>query len=330
MPKEIKEKEVGDKLAAVMEEINEKYGENSVMRMDDEHTFKIETFKTDCLGLDYILGCGGIPKGRILEIYGMQSSGKTSLSFFLASQVQKAGGVCVWIDAEACISSDYATSLGVDMDKLVVSQPDHGEAALDIIEKMSRANVDLIVVDSVASLVPKKELEGEVGDKEQKAIQARMLSRGLRRLTMALSKSNTTVLFINQLRAKIGGYGYGPTKETTGGNALRFYSSIRIEVSRVKTLKDKDDKSYGYTMKMHAVKNKCAPPDRSSELDFVFGKGFDFDGEIIDLGEKMGVITRSGNTLSFGDIKLGVGVDQARKKIAEDKKIHEDIKGEIN
>ena len=317
------------KIEEAIEELNEKYGESSIMKMDEDHDFKIEAFKTDCLGLDYVLGCGGLPKGRIIEVHGMPSSGKSSLSFYLASRVQKAGGVVVWIDAESCMSADYAKSLGVDMNQLIISQPDHGEAALDVIEKMSKAGVDLIVVDSVASLIPKKDLEGEVDGTEQIALQARMLSRGLRRLTMALGKSNTSVLFINQLRSVIGGYGHGPTKTTPGGNALRFYASIRLEVSKIKTLKDKDDQAIGYIMKMNSVKNKCAPPLRSAELSFMYGKGFDFDGEIIEMGEKFGVIMRSGNTLSYGDLKLGVGVDQAKKKLEGDEKLRKEIKKEI-
>lgn len=265
------------KIAEAMEELKEKYGDMSILKIDDKHGFKIDSYPTGSDELDEVLGCGGLPKGRLVEIHGLQSSGKSSLSLHLVSEIQKQGGVCLWLDLEACFSKDYAESLGVNTKDLIISQPDYGEQALDIIEKMSKVGVDLIVVDSVASMIPKKELDGEVEDKEQIALQARMLSRGLRRLTMALSKSNTTVIFINQLREIIGGFGYGPRKTTPGGNALRFYASIRLEVSRIKTLKNKKDEAEGITVKIYAVKNKCAAPLKSAEVDFMFGKGFIFN-----------------------------------------------------
>lgn len=316
------------KIEDAIDTLNEKYGENSIVRATDEKKFDIDVLPTGCLSLDYVFGCGGLPRGRVIEIHGLPSSSKTSTAYYLAGRVQKAGGVVVWVDAEICHNAAYASSMGVDTNKLIVSQPSYGEEALDIVDKMVKAGVDLIVVDSVSALSPKKELEGEIED-QQMALQARMLSKGLRMITASQGKSKTTVIWINQLREVIGGFGFGPRKVTSGGNALRFYASVRLEVTKIKQIKDKSEQTIGNVIRITAVKNKCAIPFKEAEIEFIYGKGFSMEDEILKFGEMTGVITKAGNTLTYDTIKLGVGVEQSKKMLEGDDKLKEKIKKDI-
>ncbi len=311
-------------ISETLKSLNEKYGENSIVLMDQEHEINVEATPTGCFALDRVFGCGGLPKGRVIELFGEFSSGKSTLALFLAAQVQKSGGRCAWIDAEFCFSADYAKNLGVDVSKLIVSQPTTGEEALDIVAKLAETEaVDLVVIDSVSALVPKSELEGEIGDISM-ATQARMLAKGLRILTGALGKTNTTVLFLNQVRDKIGVF-YGSKVTTPGGKALKFYASVRLEVKKLKTLKNNKDEEIGTIMGICAVKNKVAAPFKKGELELYFGKGVDVYADALDTALELGVITKKGNTHLFGKVELGAGHDKAKEFLRENTEVYNEV-----
>lgn len=300
----------------------------SARQLSDHPDINVETMPTGSVSLDYIFGCGGFPKGRIVEIHGQPSSGKTTLSLHFAAQVQKAGGTVAWVDAEACYDHRHAENIGVNKDKFLYIETNSGENLLDSIDKLAESGVDLIVVDSVAALVPEAELEGDIGGKSI-ALQARMLSQALRKLTAVVHKSNSTILFINQLRDNINAFGYGPKTTTPGGKSIPFYASIRIEVARVKTLKDKDTKSIGNVIRMKAVKNKVGVPFREIVLDFYYESGFDFMAEYTTLGLETNVLSKQGNTLYYGEEKLGGSLPKALVHLKENEKTRGKIEKEI-
>ena len=316
-----KEKE---NLKDAIKSLNKKYDGNSVMKISEMNNASIKTFSTNCFSLDNLFGCGGLPKGRIIEMFGEESSGKTSMALFLIAQVQKQGGEAVFIDAEHCFTKEYAEKIGVKIDELYVSQPDFGEEALDIIDKTARTGeVDIIVVDSVSSLIPKKEYEAEI-EKENIALQARMMSKGLRKLTGILAKSETTVIFINQIRQKTGIF-WGSPNITSGGKALKFYASVRIEVKKKKKI-EKNDKVIGNHLLLCAVKNKIGYPWETCELDLIFERGIDLIGDLLDFAENEKVIQKVGNTYTFKEDKLGVGRDNTKKYLDEHSEVVEKIK----
>ena len=302
-------------LQAAMAKIEKDFGRGSVMRMGDEQVEDVDVIPTGSLALNAALGVGGYPKGRIIEIYGPESSGKTTLAIHAIAEAQKAGGIAAFIDAEHAFDRFYAKKLGVDVDELLISQPDNGEQALEIADQLIRSSaIDIIVIDSVAALTPKAEIEGDMGDNKV-GLQARLMSQALRKLTSTISKTNTTCIFINQLREKIGVM-FGNPETTTGGNALKFYASVRLDIRRVTTLKD-GDTPIGNQVRVKIVKNKVAPPFRKAEFEITFGEGISHTGEIVDLGVEMGVIKKSGSWFSYGETRLGQGRD-AVKKIVKD------------
>ncbi|MDR1911047.1 MAG: recombinase RecA [Helicobacteraceae bacterium] len=316
-------------LDAAIKAIDKNFGKGTLIKMGDKPIEAIEAISTGSLGLDLALGVGGVPKGRIIEIYGHESSGKTTLALQIVAQSQKKGGICAFIDAEHALDIKYAGNLGVDVANLLVSQPDYGEQALDIVETISRSGaIDVIVIDSVAALTPKKEIEGEMGD-AQMGLQARLMSQALRKLTGVVHKMNATVIFINQIRMKIGMIGYGGNPETTtGGNALKFYASVRIDVRRIQTLKQGED-SIGNRVRAKVVKNKVAPPFKSAEFDVMFGEGISKEGELLDYGIKLDLIDKSGTWLSYKDTKLGQGREKAKAFLKENPEISNKIEDEI-
>jgi recombination protein RecA len=315
-------------LEAAIKAIDKNFGKGMLMKMGDKPIEVIESISTGSLGLDLALGIGGVPKGRIIEIYGPESSGKTTLALQIAAESQKKGGICAFIDAEHALDIRYAKNLGVDVQNLLVSQPDYGEQALDIVETISRSGaVDVIIVDSVAALTPKNEIEGEMGDSHM-GLQARLMSQALRKLTSVIHKMNATIIFINQIRMKIGTIGYGNPETTTGGNALRFYASIRIDVRRIQTLKQGED-SIGNRVKAKVVKNKVAPPFKQAEFDVMFGEGISKEGELIDYGVKLDLIDKSGSWLSYKETKLGAGREKARQFLKENAEVAQKIEDEI-
>ncbi|MDR0747804.1 MAG: recombinase RecA [Helicobacteraceae bacterium] len=315
-------------LEAAIKAIDKNFGKGMLMKMGDKPIEAIEAISTGSLGLDLALGIGGVPKGRIVEIYGPESSGKTTLALQIAAESQKKGGVCAFIDAEHALDIRYAKNLGVDVQNLLVSQPDYGEQALDIVETISRSGaVDVIIIDSVAALTPKNEIEGEMGDSHM-GLQARLMSQALRKLTSVVHKMNAVIIFINQIRMKIGTIGYGSPETTTGGNALRFYASVRIDVRRIQTLKQGED-SIGNRVKAKVVKNKVAPPFKQAEFDVMFGEGISKEGELIDYGVKLDLIDKSGSWLSYKDTKLGAGREKARQFLRENIEIAKKIEDEI-
>ncbi len=319
-------------LDLAIKQIDKAFGKGALMRLGDKTIEPIAAVSTGSLGLDIALGIGGIPKGRIIEIYGPESSGKTTLTLHVIAEAQKQGSICAFIDAEHALDVKYAKNLGVDVENLLVSQPDYGEQALDIVETLARSGaVDFIVVDSVAALTPKNEIEGDMGD-PQVGLQARLMSQALRKLTGVLHKMNTTVLFINQLRQKIGGMGYGPNETTTGGNALKFYASVRIDIRKVQSLKQGED-VIGNRVKAKVVKNKVAPPFKTAEFDVMFGEGISRTGELIDYGIKLDVIDKAGSWFSYNDEKLGQGRENVRAKLKENselaRKIEEGIRAHM-
>ena len=308
-------------------QIEKKFGKGSVMRLGDRTAVDVDVIPSGSLTLDKALGIGGYPKGRIIEIYGPESSGKTTLTLHAIAQAQKQGGKAAFIDAEHAIDPIYAKNLGVDIDELILSQPDSGEQALEIAEMLVRSGViDLIVIDSVAALVPQVELDGEMGDAAV-GLQARLMSQALRKLTSAISKTNTTCIFINQLREKIG-IMFGNPETTTGGNALKFYASVRLDIRRSTQLKDGEE-VIGNQTKVKVVKNKVAPPFRKAEFDIMFGEGISRAGEIIDLGADLGIIKKSGSWYSYNETKLGQGRDASKQVIQDNPELAEELEGLI-
>ncbi|MDX2235312.1 MAG: recombinase RecA [Hyphomonadaceae bacterium] len=306
-------------LAAALTQIDRAFGKGSVMRLGERPVVEIEAISTGSLGLDIALGIGGLPKGRIVEIYGPESSGKTTLALHVIAEAQKSGGVCAFVDAEHALDPIYARKLGVDLDDLLVSQPDSGEQALEITDTLVRSGaIDVLVVDSVAALTPKAELEGEMGD-SLPGLQARLMSQALRKLTGSISRSNTLVIFINQIRMKIGVM-YGNPETTTGGNALKFYASVRLDIRRTGQIKERED-VVGSETRVKVVKNKVAPPFKQVQFDIMYGEGISKTGEIIELGVKAGVVEKSGAWYSFGGQKIGQGKEQARRFLKEHKDV---------
>ena len=315
-------------LDLAMKQIDKAFGKGALMGLGDREIAPIEAISTGSLGLDLALGIGGVPQGRVIEIYGPESSGKTTLALQITSECQKAGGVCAFIDAEHALDVAYAKNLGVDVENLLVSQPDYGEQALDIVETIARSGaVDLIVIDSVAALTPKSEIEGEMSD-QNVGVQARLMSKALRKLTGILHKMNCTVIFINQIRMKIGMMGYGSPETTTGGNALKFYASVRIDVRRIASLKQ-GESQIGNRVKAKVIKNKVAPPFRQAEFDIMFGEGISKEGELVDYGVKLDIIDKSGAWFSYGETKLGQGRENAKAKFVEDKALAAEVEEKI-
>ncbi|GAA6835616.1 recombinase RecA [Helicobacter pylori] len=311
-------------ISLAIKQIDKVFGKGALVRLGDKQVEKIDSISTGSLGLDLALGIGGVPKGRIIEIYGPESSGKTTLSLHIIAECQKNGGVCAFIDAEHALDVHYAKRLGVDTENLLVSQPDTGEQALEILETITRSGgIDLVVVDSVAALTPKAEIDGDMGD-QHVGLQARLMSHALRKITGVLHKMNTTLIFINQIRMKIGMMGYGSPETTTGGNALKFYASVRIDIRRIAALKQ-NEQHIGNRAKAKVVKNKVAPPFREAEFDIMFGEGISKEGEIIDYGVKLDIVDKSGAWLSYQDKKLGQGRENAKALLKEDKALANEI-----
>ncbi|HEG6927635.1 TPA: recombinase RecA [Campylobacter jejuni] len=311
-------------LDAALKSLDKTFGKGTILRLGDKEVEQIDSIGTGSVGLDLALGIGGVPKGRIIEIYGPESSGKTTLTLHIIAECQKAGGVCAFIDAEHALDVKYAKNLGVNTDDLYVSQPDFGEQALEIVETIARSGaVDLIVVDSVAALTPKAEIEGDMGD-QHVGLQARLMSQALRKLTGIVHKMNTTVIFINQIRMKIGAMGYGTPETTTGGNALKFYASVRLDVRKVATLKQNEE-PIGNRVKVKVVKNKVAPPFRQAEFDVMFGEGLSREGELIDYGLKLDIVDKSGAWFSYKDKKLGQGRENSKAFLKENPEIADEI-----
>jgi recombination protein RecA len=315
-------------LDVAIKQIDKAFGKGSLVRLGDKEIEPIESISTGSLGLDMALGVGGIPKGRIIEIFGPESSGKTTLTLHAVAECQKAGGVCAFIDAEHALDVVYAKNLGVDVDNLLVSQPDYGEQALEILETVVRSGaVDLVVVDSVAALTPKVEIDGDMDD-QQVGVQARLMSKALRKITGVLNKMNTTVIFINQIRMKIGMTGYGSPETTTGGNALKFYSSVRLDIRRIATLKQAEQ-SIGNRVKVKVVKNKVAPPFQQAEFDIMFGEGISKTGELIDYGVKLDIVDKAGAWFSYGDGKIGQGRENSKVFLKDNIEIAQEIEQKI-
>ena len=314
-------------LQAAMDKIEKSFGKGSIMKMGDNHVQEVEVIPTGSIALNAALGVGGYPKGRIIEIYGPESSGKTTLAIHAIAEAQKAGGIAAFIDAEHAFDRFYAAKLGVDIDNLWISQPDNGEQALEIAEQLIRSSaIDIIVIDSVPALTPKAEIEGDMGD-NRVGLQARLMSQALRKLTSAISKTNTTCIFINQLREKIGVM-FGNPETTTGGNALKFYASVRLDIRKGQPIKDGEE-VIGNQTRVKVVKNKVAPPFRKAEFDIMFGEGISRSGEIIDLGAELGIIKKSGSWYSYNDTKLGQGRDAAKQCIQDNPELAEELEGLI-
>jgi len=308
--------------------IERQFGKGSIMRLGDgDPLAKIPAISTGSIGLDFSLGIGGVPRGRVVEIFGPEASGKTTLALHILAEAQKLGGIAAFIDAEHAMDPNYARALGVDIDNLLISQPDTGEQALDITETLVRSGaIDIIVIDSVAALVPRAEIEGEMGEAHM-GLQARLMSQALRKLTGTISKSKTCVVFINQIRMKIGVM-FGNPETTSGGNALKFYASIRMDIRKIASLKEGTDIT-GSRTRVRVVKNKVAPPFREAEFDIIYGKGISRDGELIDIGSSLGILEKSGTWYSFGEERLGQGRDNAKAYISENPKIAASIEEQI-
>ena len=314
-------------LKLTMDKIDKDFGKGSVMMMSDKGVTEQEVISTGSIGLDMALGIGGLPKGRVVEIYGPESSGKTTLAIHVIAEAQKKGGMCAFIDAEHAFDSNYAQKLGVDIDNLLISQPDYGEQALEIADRLILSGaLDVVVIDSVAALVPKSELEGEMGDSKM-GLQARLMSQALRKLTATISKTNSCCIFINQLREKIG-IMFGNPETTTGGNALKFYSSVRLDIRRMAQIKDGDE-SIGNHVKVKVVKNKVAPPFRQAEFDIIYGEGISKVGEIIDMGVELGIVQKSGSWFSYNSDKLGQGREAVKQLMIDNPEMANEIEAKI-
>lgn len=314
-------------LKLTIDKIDKDFGKGSVMMMNERSQEAQDVVSTGSIGLDVALGIGGLPRGRVVEIYGPESSGKTTLAIHVIAEAQKKGGMCAIIDAEHAFDSAYAQKLGVDIDNLLISQPDYGEQGLEIADRLILSGaIDVVVIDSVAALVPKGELEGEMGDSKM-GLQARLMSQALRKLTATISKTNTICIFINQLREKIGVM-FGNPETTTGGNALKFYSSVRLDIRRMAQIKDGDE-AIGNRVKVKVVKNKVAPPFRQAEFDVIFGEGISKMGEIIDMGVELGVIQKSGSWFAYDTTKLGQGRDAVKQLIADNPELSAELEAKI-
>lgn len=314
-------------LSAALGQIEKAYGKGSVMKLGQREAVDVEAISTGSLGLDLALGIGGLPKGRIIEIFGPESSGKTTLTLHIIAEAQKKGGTCAFIDAEHALDPVYAKKLGVNIDDLIISQPDTGEQALEIADTLVRSGAtDVIVIDSVAALVPKAEIEGEMGDSHV-GLQARLMSQALRKLTASISKTNTIVIFINQIRMKIGVM-FGNPETTTGGNALKFYASVRLDIRRIGSIKDKDE-IIGNQTRVKVVKNKVSPPFKVVDFDIVYNKGISKEGEIIDIGVKLDIIEKSGSWYSYNNTKIGQGRENAKQYLNSNPQVLQEIEQQV-
>jgi recombination protein RecA len=314
-------------LKMTLDKIDKDFGKGSVMKLGEKQTTEMEVVSTGSLGLDVALGVGGFPRGRIIEIYGPESSGKTTIAIHTIAEAQKKGGICAIVDAEHAFDSSYARKLGVDVDNLLISQPDYGEQALEIAERLILSGaLDVVVIDSVAALVPKSELEGEMGDSKM-GLQARLMSQAMRKLTATIARTNCTCIFINQLREKIGVM-FGNPETTTGGNALKFYASVRLDIRRIAQIKD-GDVATGNRTRVKVVKNKVAPPFRQVEFDIIFGEGISKIGEIIDMGVEMGFLNKSGSWFSYGENKIGQGREAVKNFLTDNPEFAAEIEGKI-
>ncbi|MCH2216700.1 MAG: recombinase RecA [Flavobacteriales bacterium] len=314
-------------LQLTLDKLDKTYGKGAVMKMGDNVIEDVEAISSGSLGLDLALGVGGYPRGRIVEIYGPESSGKTTMTLHAISEAQKAGGIAAFVDAEHAFDRFYAENLGIDIDNLIISQPDHGEQALEITDNLIRSGaIDIVVIDSVAALTPKSEIEGEMGDSKM-GLHARLMSQALRKLTGTISKTNCTVIFINQLREKIGVM-FGNPETTTGGNALKFYASVRLDIRRRTQIKD-GDRVIGNSTKVKVVKNKVAPPFQMTEFDIMYGQGISKVGEILDLGVQMAIIKKSGSWFSYGDTRLGQGRDAVKNVIKDNPDLMDELEIKI-
>ncbi|MGB6153871.1 MAG: recombinase RecA [Pricia sp.] len=315
-------------LKLTLDKLDKTYGKGAVMKMGDSVVEDVEAIPSGSLGLDIALGVGGYPRGRVIEIYGPESSGKTTLTLHAMAEAQKAGGIAAFIDAEHAFDRYYAQNLGVDIDNLIISQPDNGEQALEIADNLIRSGaIDIVVIDSVAALTPKSEIEGEMGDSKM-GLHARLMSQALRKLTGSISKTKCTVIFINQLREKIGVM-FGNPETTTGGNALKFYCSVRLDIRRSTQIKDTDGNVKGNKTRVKVVKNKVAPPFRTAEFDIMYGQGVSKVGEIVDLGVEYEIVKKSGSWFSYGDTKLGQGRDAVKSLLLDNPELFEELDGKI-
>ena len=315
-------------LKLTLDKLDKTYGKGSVMRLGDQEVEKVESISSGSIGIDVALGIGGYPKGRVIEIYGPESSGKTTLTLHAIAECQKAGGIAAFIDAEHAFDRFYAEKLGVDLGELVISQPDNGEQALEIADNLIRSGaVDALVIDSVAALTPKSEIEGEMGDSKM-GLHARLMSQALRKLTSSISKTNCTVFFINQLREKIGVM-FGNPETTTGGNALKFYASVRIDIRRSTQLKDTEGGVLGNKTRVKIVKNKVAPPFKTAEFDIMYGEGISKTGEVLDIGVELDIIEKSGSWFSYGGSKLGQGRDSVKSILKDNPELMEELEQKI-
>lgn len=314
-------------LKLTLDKLEKTYGKGAVMKLGDVPVVDVQSISTGSIGLDIAIGIGGLPKGRVIEIYGPESSGKTTLAIHAIAEAQKKGGIAAFIDAEHAFDKNYAQALGVDVDNLLISQPDDGEQALEITENLIRSGaIDIIVIDSVAALVPRSEIEGEMGDSKM-GLHARLMSQALRKLTGTISKTGCCCIFINQLREKIG-IVFGNPETTTGGNALKFYASVRLDIRRIGQIKDKED-IVGNRVKVKVAKNKMAPPFKTVEFDIIYGKGISKDGEIVDLGVELGIINKSGSWFSYGDTKLGQGREAVKQLFLDNPELSSEIEAKI-